>query len=354
MTEKIDREDWCTAVLGLGTTVEEGIRNLDASHLQIVMVLGERGDLVGTLTDGDIRRGLLRGVGLQDAVDSLINTDPLVVTPTVGQEAVRRMMVEHRIHEIPVVDSDRRVVGLHTWSAVSVGGPRTNVMVIMAGGEGRRLRPLTEVCPKPMLPIGGRPMLEHIIESAVADGFRRFILAIRYLGHIIEDHFGDGREFGVEIEYLRENQPLGTAGALTLVDPLPVEPLMVTNGDVVSSIRYGEMLDYHRRQEAQATMAVRLHDWQHQFGVVHTDGAVITGFEEKPVARNYVNAGVYVLEPEVVGLLHAGQSCDMPSLFGRVRDRGDRTVVFPLHEQWLDVGRQDDYMSAQEWLGPIR
>ena len=351
MTGKIDRQDWCTAVLGLGATVEEGIRNLDASHLQIVLVLGERGDLVGTLTDGDIRRGLLRGIGLQDTIDGLINTDPLVATPAVGQEAVRRMMVEHRIHEIPVVDPDRRVVGLHTWSAVSVGGERTNLMVIMAGGEGRRLRPLTEVCPKPMLPIGGRPMLEHIIESAVADGFRRFVLAIRYLGHIIEDHFGDGRDFGVEIEYLREDQPLGTAGALVLLDPLPAEPLVVTNGDVVSSIRYGEMLNYHRRQDAQATMAVQLYDWHHQFGVVYTEGAVITGFEEKPVARNYVNAGVYVLEPEVVGLLHAGRPCDMPSLFSRARERGDRTVVFPLHEQWLDVGRQDDYMFAQDWLG---
>ncbi len=353
MTGKIERQEWCAAVLGLGATVEEGIRNLDDSHLQIVLVLGDRGDLVGTLTDGDIRRGLLRGVGLQDAIDGLINTDPLVATLDVGQEAVRHMMVEHRIHEIPVVDSDRRVVGLHTWSAVSVGGERTNLMVIMAGGEGRRLRPLTEVCPKPMLPIGGRPMLELIIESAVADGFRRFVLAIRYLGHMIEDHFGDGREFGVEIEYLREDQPLGTAGALALLDPRPAEPLVVTNGDVVSSIRYGEMLDYHRRQDAQATMAVQLYDWQHQFGVVHTEGAVITGYEEKPVVRNYVNAGVYVLEPEVVGLLHAGQPCDMSSLFGRVRDRGERTVVFPLHERWLDVGRQDDYMSAQEWLGPI-
>jgi len=353
MTENLDPLDWHSAILTLGATVEEGIRNLNTSHLQIVLVVGEGGDLIGTLTDGDIRRGLLQGVGLQDAVGGLINTDPVVVAPTVSQGVVRRMMVEHRIHEVPVVDRARRVVGIHTWSEVPVGEDRANLMVIMAGGEGLRLRPLTEECPKPMLPIGGRPMLEHIIERAVADGFCRFVLAIRHLGHIVEAHFGDGREFGVEIEYLREDQPLGTAGALALLDSLPAEPLVVTNGDVVSSIRYGEMLNYHRRQDAQATMAVQLYDWQHQFGVVHTEGAVITGYEEKPVVRSYVNAGVYVIEPDVVGLLHAGRPCDMPSLFNRVRDRGDRTVVFPLHEQWLDVGRQDDYMFAQEWLGPI-
>ena len=286
---------------------------------------------------------------MQDTVDNLIETDPVVVAPTDGRDAVWRLMEMRRIHEIPVVDTGRRVVGLHTWSDVAGGGERNRLMVIMAGGEGRRLRPFTETCPKPLLPIGGRPMLEHIIERAVADGFHRFVLAIRYLGHMIEEHFGDGKRLGVEIDYLREDQPLGTAGALSLLDPRPAEPFVVSNGDVLAAIRYGEMLDYHSRQEAKATMAVRWHEWQHQFGVVHTDGAEITGFEEKPVGHNYVNAGIYVLEPAVVGLMDPMIPCDMPRLFERVRDLGDRTVVFPLHEPWVDIGRQDDYLLAQEY-----
>ena len=352
MTDGHDRTDWRAAVLAPDATVEEAIRNLESSHHQIVLVLTGDDELVGTLTDGDIRRGLLRGLGLQDTVDNLIETDPVVVAPTDGRDAVWRLMEMRRIHEIPVVDTGRRVVGLHTWSDVAGGGERNRLMVIMAGGEGRRLRPFTETCPKPLLPIGGRPMLEHIIERAVADGFHRFVLAIRYLGHMIEEHFGDGKRLGVEIDYLREDQPLGTAGALSLLDPRPAEPFVVSNGDVLAAIRYGEMLAYHRDQGALATMAVRLHEWHLQFGVVHTDGVEIKGFEEKPVGRDHVNAGVYVLEPEVLDLLDAGEQCDMPSLFGRLRNIGERTVVYPVHEPWLDVGRQDDYLSAQEELGP--
>ena len=344
-----NQPSWRAAVLAPGATVEDGIRNLDTSHLQIALVLDDAGRLLGTLTDGDIRRGLLRGVGLQDTIDGLINNDPLVVSSSVSSEAVRRLMEENRVHEIPVVDSGQQILGLHSWSAVVRGGERSNLMVIMAGGEGRRLRPLTEDCPKPMLPIGGRPILELIVERAIAEGFRRFVFAIRYLGHQIEQHFGDGSGFGAEISYLREKEPMGTAGALALLDPLPAEPLLVSNGDVVSAIRYGEMLDYHSRQEAKATMAVRWHEWQHQFGVVHTDGAEITGFEEKPVGHNYVNAGIYVLEPAVVGLMDPMIPCDMPRLFERVRDLGDRTVAFPLHEPWVDIGRQDDYLLAQEY-----
>jgi NDP-sugar pyrophosphorylase family protein len=156
-------------------------------------------------------------------------------------------------------------------------------MVVMAGGEGTRLRPLTEDCPKPLLPVGGRPMLEHILERAIAEGFKRFVFAIRYLGHMIEDHFGDGGDWGVEIDYLREGEPLGTAGALSLLKPGPGEPFIVSNGDVLTAIRYGEMLDFHVSHDATATMAVRLHEWQHPFGVVHTEGLNLVGFEEKPV-----------------------------------------------------------------------
>jgi NDP-sugar pyrophosphorylase family protein len=189
-------------------------------------------------------------------------------------------------------------------------------------------------------------MLEHIIERARADGFHHFILAIHYLGHMIEEHFGDGSRWQIKIDYLREESPLGTAGALGLM-PRPDVPFLVTNGDVLTDIHYGELLDFHCRHRAAATMAVRLHEWQHPYGVVHTKGVDIVGFEEKPVARSHINAGVYVLDPRALEVLDAGERCDMPTLFSRLQERSARTIVYPMHEPWLDVGRADDLARAQ-------
>lgn len=193
-------------------------------------------------------------------------------------------------------------------------------------------------------------MLEHIIERAKAEGFHHFVLAIHYLGHMIEDYFGDGSRWQVQIDYLREENPLGTAGAMSLLTPRPEFPFLVSNGDVLTDIRYGELLDFHCRHGAAATMAVRLHEWQHPFGVVRTKGVDIIGFEEKPIARSHINAGVYVLEPSALDVLTAGEHCDMPTLFGRLQDRLSRTIVYPMHEPWLDVGRVEDLKKAESSL----
>jgi NDP-sugar pyrophosphorylase family protein len=226
-------------------------------------------------------------------------------------------------------------------------------MVIMAGGRGTRLGEHTQDCPKPLLPVGGKPMLEHIIERAKAEGFKHFVLAINYLGHMIEDHFGDGNKLNINIEYLRENTPLGTAGALGLLQVCPTEPFLVTNGDVLTDIHYAELLDFHIRHNAAATMAVRLHEWQNPFGVVKTDGVDIVGFEEKPVVRSHINAGIYVLEPNVLNSIGVNEHCDMPTLFGRVQERQARTIVYPMHEPWLDVGRPADLAKARKEFAQI-
>jgi len=219
--------------------------------------------------------------------------------------------------------------------------------VIMAGGRGTRMYPHTESCPKPMLPIGGKPMLEHIVERAQAEGFRHFVLAVHYLAHVIEDYFGDGSRWGIQIDYLREEQPLGTGGALSLIEQRPSRPFLVTNGDVLSEVRYGEILDFHVRHKATATMAVRPYEWQHPFGVVHADGVDIIGFEEKPVVRSRINAGIYAIDPVALDALDRGQHCDMPTLFERLRSSARRTIVYPMHEPWLDVGRPADLERAR-------
>lgn len=337
---------WRSVLLPPEATLQDAIRNLDSSALQIVLVVSPGDLLVGTVTDGDIRRGLLRGCEMGSPIGAIAHRTPLVVPPQLSRETVLHLMQANRIHQLPVVDETRRVVGLHLWDEIVAPQPRSNLMVVMAGGRGTRLLPHTENCPKPLLPVAGKPMLEHIVERARAEGFQHFIFAVHYLGQMIENYFGHGERWQVKIDYLREETPLGTAGALGLLRARPEGPFLVTNGDVLTDIRYGELLDFHVRHDAAATMAVRLHEWQHPFGVVRSKGVDIVGFEEKPVARTHINAGIYVLDPAALDCLAAGERCDMPTLFLRQKDRGARTIIYPMHEPWLDVGRIEDYNAA--------
>ena len=341
-------EPWRRALLPPDSTLQQAIRCLDESGLQIAIVIAPDGHMMGALTDGDIRRGLLRGLTLASPVEGIIHREPMVVPPQWGRDMVLQLMQANKIHQLPVIDEHRRVVGLHLWDDLLTPAQRTNLMVIMAGGRGVRLLPHTENCPKPLLPVGGKPMLEHIIERAKAEGFHRFVLAVHYLGHMIEEHFGDGSLWQVQIEYLREQTPLGTAGALGLLRQRPDESFLVTNGDVLTDIHYGELLDFHNRHRAAATMAVRLHEWQHPFGVVKTRGVDIIGFEEKPVSRSHINAGIYVLEPHALNLLGPDEHCDMPGLFDRLQQKAERAIVYPMHEPWLDVGRPADLALARD------
>ena len=342
---------WRNALLPIGSTIQQAIRSLEISSVQIVLVISQTDALVGTLTDGDIRRGFLKGLSLESKIDDLINTNPLVVPPEIGREHVLQLMKANKIHQLPVVDCDGRVEGLHLWDSVIATEPLDNLMVIMAGGRGTRLHPLTHSCPKPMLEVGGKPMLEHIIQRAKEDGFQNFAVSLNYLGHMIEDYFKDGQRWGVSIDYMREDTPLGTAGSLSLLSLTSNAPVVVTNGDVLTDIRYSDILDYHQRHHASATMAVRQYELQNQFGVVKVKGLEIEGFEEKPIYRSHINAGIYVLDPKALNRLEVGKYCDMPMLFERIRQNAELTIVYPMHEPWLDVGRPDDLVQARKMQG---
>jgi dTDP-glucose pyrophosphorylase len=334
------------ALLIEDSTVGQAIANLNESHIKIVLVVSDDKILKGTISDGDIRRGFLNGLDINASIESIINRNPVVVPSGIGRETALLLMAANKIQQIPILDESRRIEGIHLWDTITTIPVRSNLMVIMAGGMGKRLLPHTENCPKPMLPVSGKPMLEHIIDRAKLEGFSHFILAINYLGYMIEDYFGNGERMQVQIDYLRENSPLGTAGALGLLNPAPEKSFMVTNGDVLTDIHYGELLDFHTRHNAAATMAVRVHEWQHPFGVVQTNGIDIIGFEEKPVYRSHINAGVYVLEPEALSFLEREVHCDMPTLFERLQAKEMRTAAYPIHEPWLDVGRQEDLTRA--------
>lgn len=340
-------EPWRRTLLPATATLKQAIGRLDETGMQIVIVVDEDDLLVGTLTDGDIRRGLLRGLDLGSPIDQVVHREPMVVPPQWQRDTVLQLMQANQIHQLPVIDENRRVVGLYLFSELLLPDRRDNLMVVMAGGKGTRLMPYTENCPKPLLPVGSKPMLEHILVRARDEGFTRFAFSVHYLGHMIEEYFGDGARWQVQVDYVREDEPLGTAGALGLLATRPDKPFIVTNGDVLTDIRYGEVLDFHYRHQACATMAVRQYEWQHPFGVVHIEGVDIVGFEEKPTNRTHINAGVYVLSPAALDVLTPGERCDMPTLFTRLKERGKRTIVYPMHEPWLDVGRPDDLERAR-------
>lgn len=342
------QEIWTKAILSSDANLQDAFSNLEDVGIKLIMVADTDRKLLGTICDGDIRRGLLKGLDFQSPVEMVMNKNALVVPPEMDSEMVLQLMVANKIQQIPIIDKQEHIVGLHLWDDLSAPERRDSYMLIMAGGKGERLSPHTNHCPKPMLKVANKPILEHIIERAKNEGFSNFILAIHYLGEVIEEYFGNGKKLGVNIEYLREDSPLGTAGALSLVNPLPTAPIVVTNGDVITDISYGGLLDFHMRLQAAATMAVRVYEWQHSFGVVETDGLEITGFDEKPVSKSYINAGVYALDPACLELIGENEVCDMPDLFRRVKEAKRKVLAYPMHEPWLDVGRPEDLESIRK------
>jgi len=335
-------DTWHKVVLPLDSTLQQVITNLNESSMKIVLVVNVKGELQGTICDGDIRRGLLKGLNINSRIDEIIHANAFVVPPDLSRETVFQLMLANEVQQIPVVNANMKVVGLHLWDEITNIPERSNLMVIMAGGKGTRLLPHTKNCPKPLLLVAGKPMVEHIIERAKSQGLNHFVIAINYFGHMIEEHLGNGERLGVKIDYLREQSPLGTAGALSLFTTKPDLPFVVTNGDVITDINYGELLDFHIRNDATATMAVKLHEWQNPYGVVQIQGVEITGFEEKPITRNHINAGVYVLSPKALDELIKNASCDMPTLLEKLQFKTERIVAYPMHEPWRDVGRPED------------
>jgi len=339
-------DSWTKTLLSPVGSIGDAIKILNDTALRIVLVADSDLKLVGTVTDGDIRRGLLRDLTLASAISEVINTKPIVVPQNFAREVVLEIMSSHKIFQIPVVDEGLKLVGLHVRNEQNTHAARDNVVVIMAGGKGTRLLPMTEKIPKPMLRLGVKPILEHIIERAKAEGFNRFVLAIHHLGEVIEEYFGDGKSLGVNISYVKEKTPLGTAGALSLIEPKPSQPIIVTNGDVLTDVKYGDILDFHNHSNGKATMAVQVREWQNPYGVVNTDGIEITNYEEKPITRTLINAGVYVVNPTLLGLLTSSTPCDMPLLFELARARGMKTVAYFAHESWIDVGTHEDFNLA--------
>lgn len=327
----------------------DAVACIEASGGQIALVVDERFRLIGTITDGDIRRAILRGATLESTAGDVMHRQPRSVPRGTPLAEIGVILKREMIFQMPVVDAEGIVVGLHLADDIELPDPAAHRVVIMAGGLGTRLRPITETVPKPMIEVGGRPILEWILERFREQGFRRISLCVNHLAEIIENHFGVGEAFGVEIDYIRETKRMGTAGALSLLGERPEQPLIVMNGDILTSVNFAQMLAFHYENAALATMGLNRYQYQVPYGVVDVTNHHITGFSEKPVFDFFVNAGIYIISPEILDLIPSDRFFDMPSLFDELHP--DRRVAFPLHEYWLDVGKPDDLSRAIDEFG---
>lgn len=329
------------------TPILDAIRTMDEGRLQIALV-ERQGRLVGTLTDGDVRRALLSGATLSQPVQAIMNNSPIVASAGITNEAALALMRKHSIHQLPIVDANGMIVEIKLIDDLTRVSHADYWVVLMAGGQGTRLRPLTEDLPKPLIKVGGRPILETILSNFIAAGFAKFFFSVNYKAEMIQEYFGDGSKWGIDISYLEEKTKLGTAGALSLLPSRPVNPIIVMNGDLLTTINFQQLIKYHQEHKAVATACVLEHTTTIPYGVVEISDNAVTGIREKPTLKQFINAGVYLLQPEAFDYIEAGKPLDMPSLLNILVEKNKTTVAFPLREYWIDIGRLDDLKRASD------
>ena len=333
--------------LNINSTIKEALKIIDSGAMRIALVVDSNNKLLGTLSDGDIRRGLLKNLSLDDTIEDLYFKNPTIASINDSNERIIQKAISKQVYQIPVVDDEGIVVDIVNLATLLKTTNKRNRVILMAGGLGTRLRPLTEDTPKPMLKVGNKPILETIIKNFASHGFVNITISLNYKGDIIKDYFKDGSDFGVNIDYIEENSRLGTAGALSLLKDKPNEPFFVMNGDLLTDVNFSNLLDFHSFANANATMCVREYEYQIPYGVVETVDDKITSIIEKPVKKFFVNAGIYVLSPNIFEFIPSNEFFDMPTLFNILIEKERKILSFPIHEYWLDIGRIGDFEQAQ-------
>ncbi|ASK78111.1 alcohol dehydrogenase [Paraphotobacterium marinum] len=326
-------------------SIKEAMKTLDLLGSQFLVVVKDNNELVGSLTDGDIRRGLLNNISLDDRIDKVCNLNPIVLNNQFNSAEIKNKAKQKQVSQLILINSCNQVIGVE--STKTVKQKKKNAVVLMVGGLGTRLRPLTDKTPKPLLNVGDKPILEIIIKKFVDSGFQKFYLSVNYKAEMIKNYFQDGSHLGVEIEYLEEKDRLGTAGALSLLNSKNiVEPFFVMNGDLLTNINFQKLLDFHLEQKSIATVGVREYDFQVPYGVLKTKNGFVSKIEEKPVHSFFVSSGIYLLEPEILPLVPKDKFYDMPTLLTELINQSHRISSFPIHEYWLDIGRINEYHQA--------
>ncbi len=341
--------DWIKVSLKISDSLEKAISVLHHGGMQVAIVIDNKNMLLGTITDGDIRRALLNHLSMDSPVEDIMNNNPTVAQTSDSKEAIMLKMKSRDLLHIPIVNENNELVGLETLKHLTYNKRYDNPVVLMAGGFGKRLHPLTEGIPKPLLKVGAKPILETIINRFKKAGFHNFYISTFYKANKIHEYFGDGSSLGINITYVEEDKPLGTAGAIGLLPKdIPNLPILMMNGDVLTKVNFEHLLEFHLKQNAIATMCIREYDVQIPFGVVDVKDQKAHNFLEKPVKKFFVNAGIYVLNQEIISKVKVDSYIDMPDLLAQQIEGGQNVNVFPIHEYWKDVGHMEEYQNVND------
>jgi len=340
--------EWKKILILPNTEIHEAIEIIDRNSLQIAVVANEDGTLLGTVTDGDIRRGILKGIPLNSPVSQIMNPHPVTIPKLNDRKSILNILKANKVRHLPVVDDAGRIIGIERLDELLTEPHSDNWVVVMAGGLGKRLEPLTNDCPKPMLKIGEKPVLETIIEQFVRQGFSRFCFSVNYKSEQIRNYFGDGSKWGVEIHYIDETNRMGTAGSLSLFPFETTEPILVINSDILTKLSFEQLVGFHMEHQAKATIAVTTYDYQIPYGVIKANRDRLIGFEEKPVYASFINGGIYVLNPEVLNYIPQNSYFDMNSLFEAMLQNNESVCIFPIREYWIDIGGIEDFRQASK------
>ena len=335
------------AILKKTNSLNDAIKNLSKTGLQICFICDGK-KLIGTITDGDIRRAILKKKNLETKIKEVMSENYIFIQKNSSIKKAKILMNLYKINQIPVIDKNKNFLDVFFSDTIETSLQHENPVIIMAGGFGKRLMPLTKNCPKPLLPVLGKPVIEHIINKLKSEGFKNIFISTHYLSSMIREYFGNGKNFGVTINYIEEKKPLGTAGCLSNFKSNNDKDFIVCNGDVLTDISFSHLLDYHSRNKSIATMAVREYFWKHPFGVIKTNGLKIKSIKEKPIEKTYINAGIYVFKNRITKILKKDKKIEMPDFFRLLKKRKYNTIVFPMFENWLDIGDTKDYAQAQK------
>lgn len=338
-------KNWEQLLITPNTSILDTMQVIDKAAKQMAVIVNENRVLLGIVTDGDIRRGILKHIALTEPVEQVMNPNPTIFPISTNKKYLKRFMKNQSLPFIPLVNENKQICDIQ-FSNEKDEQKKDNLVVLMAGGLGTRLRPLTENIPKPLLTVGDRPILETIIENFKSHGFYRFAISVNYKKEMIMDYFGNGESLGVSISYIHEDKRMGTAGALSLLESKPTAPIFVMNGDLLTKINYEQLLSFHEDCNSAATMCVREYDFQVPYGVIQTNHHQLLSIEEKPVQQFFVNGGIYVLNPEAIQEIPTDSYYDMPELFNKLITQNKNVTVFPIREYWLDIGRISDYEKA--------
>lgn len=334
-------------------TIREALKIIDKGAIRIALVVDKNNKLLGTLSDGDIRRGLLKNYTLDDLIKNLYFKNPTVALKTESKEKIIQKAIKNQVYQIPIVDENNCLVDIVNLATLLNVSKKRNRVILMAGGLGTRLRPLTNDIPKPMLKVGNKPILETIIKNFASHGFVNITISLNYKAEMIKEYFKDGSDFGVNIDYVEENKRLGTAGALSLLKEQPTEPFFIMNADLLTDVNFSNLLDFHCFGNANATMCVREYEYQVPYGVIEIENSSIASIVEKPIKKFFVNAGIYVLSPNVFEYIPKNEFFDMPTLFNILIEKQKKVLSFSIHEYWLDIGRIEEYKKANKEYSEI-